>query len=37
MDESRGCRVCQCSSGAPSGRPEDYGQPNTPRDRNQSP
>jgi len=38
MDEARGCRVCQCSSGVPAGgRPEDYGQPTTPRDRNQSP
>lgn len=38
MDETRGCRVCQCSTGTPAGsRPEDYGRPDTPRDRNQSP
>jgi hypothetical protein len=34
MDEARGCRVCQCSpAGNPGARPEDYGQPGTPRDR----
>ncbi|HYV44001.1 MAG TPA: hypothetical protein VFA20_04025 [Myxococcaceae bacterium] len=38
MDEARGCRVCQCSAATPTGtRPEDYGQPSTPRDRNQPP
>jgi len=38
MDEARGCRVCQCSAGQPAGsRPEDYGQPGVPRDRNQAP
>lgn len=38
MDEARGCRVCQCSPATPAGtRPEDYGQPATPRDRNQPP
>jgi hypothetical protein len=38
MDETRGCRVCQCSAATPVGsRPEDYGQPATPRDRNRAP
>jgi hypothetical protein len=38
MDESRGCRVCQCSTGeVPGGRPEDYGRVDAPRDRNQPP
>ena len=39
MDEARGCRVCQCSSAMQpvGGRPEDYGQPGVPRDRNQAP
>jgi len=38
MDESRGCRTCQCSSALqPGSRPEDYGQPGVPRDRNQAP
>lgn len=38
MDEARGCRVCHCSAAQPAGgRPEDYGQPGVPRDRNQPP
>jgi hypothetical protein len=38
MDDARGCRVCRCSPATPAGtRPEDYGQPTTPRDRNQPP
>jgi hypothetical protein len=35
MDEARGCRVCQCSTGSMSIQPEDYGRPpGAPRDRN---
>ncbi|HVE85845.1 MAG TPA: hypothetical protein VND93_23480 [Myxococcales bacterium] len=36
MDESRGCRVCQCSSAYGPTRPES-GSPDVPRDRNQDP
>jgi len=37
MDEARGCRVCQCSTAFDQGRPESYGRPEVPRDRNQPP